>query len=82
MILLVNRSQMGYGITLYLIFSALTDIRFKTEKLKKILDNSHWGKHSFSASKFWNEIPDSVRSSKTLNILKKKYDEIYGPKQT
>ena len=35
MILLVNRSQMGYGITLYLIFSALTDIRFKTEKLKK-----------------------------------------------
>ena len=46
--------------------------------------NSDWRKHSFSvrAPKLWNEIPDSVRSSKTLNTFKKKYDEIYGPKHT
>ena len=46
--------------------------------------NSDWRKHSFSvrAPKLWNETPDSVRSSKTLNIFKKKYDEIYGPKHT
>ena len=46
--------------------------------------NSDWRKHSFSvrAPKLWNEIPDSIRSSKTLNTFKKKYDEIYGPNHT
>ena len=45
---------------------------------------SEWRKHSFSVRtpKLWNEIADSVRSSKTLNSFKRKYDEMYGPKHT
>ena len=44
--------------------------------------NSEWRKHSFRTPKLWNEIADSVRSSKTLSSFKRKYDEMYGPKHT